>query len=396
MSIKKQIQSGKALILVLILIFVSAVFVFSNLPDANAAAGPNSEGLKSGQTINGPGFFAGNLVEVDGTVEGTTFAAGQEVRVNGIINGDLFVAGQTIYINGKINGNIYTAGQNLSIGGQSSGDVFAAGQNVDINKAAVVGRDLFAAGARVSQGGNVQRKFFGSGSDILISGSVGQDANLEADNIKVLEEAVVKGNLAYKSVNQASIAAGSLISGQTNWQYASPKPQPVKNKTTDFLFGALLSIASALLIWFLVRIWRPDFWAKNARLITEQPLKTLGTGALTLLVTPILVILVMVTVIGIPVGIILGLAYGVMIYLSKIVAAVFLGAWLTKRFNWTERHKGVWPVLLSLVFLVLLMKVPILGILVWLLIVFAGLGSLVLTNAKTKSSPVSEEEAPAQ
>ncbi len=158
MSIKKQIQSGKALILVLILIFVSAVFVFSNLPDANAAAGPNSEGLKSGQTINGPGFFAGNLVEVDGTVEGTTFAAGQEVRVNGIINGDLFVAGQTIYINGKSTAIIYSR-SDLSHRGQSAG-VFAAGQNVDINQSRCRRPGLFAAGAQSFPGGMCSAQVF--------------------------------------------------------------------------------------------------------------------------------------------------------------------------------------------------------------------------------------------
>lgn len=386
MFTKRLKKNGKAKILILVMIFLSAALIFGTA--AYAAIGQNSEGLRSGQTISGPGFFAGNLVQVDGTVEGTTFAAGQEIRINGIINGDLFVAGQTIYVNGKINGNIYAAGQNLSIGTQSSGDVFLAGQNVDINKEAVIGRDLFAAGARVSQAGTVQRLFSGAGSDILISGSVGQDVNLEAENIKLLDGAVIKGNLSYKSANQAAIASGSTISGQTNWQYISTQPKPKRNTYADTLGSALLSIASAILIWFLVRIWRPDLWTKNARLIAEQPMKTLGTGALTLLVTPLLIILIMVTVIGIPVGIILGLVYGVTIYLSKIIVAVFIGSWLTKRFNWTERHKGVWPVLLSLVILVILMKVPILGFLVWLLVAFAGLGSIVISSLKIP--PVAE------
>ncbi|MDD2234913.1 MAG: polymer-forming cytoskeletal protein [Desulfitobacteriaceae bacterium] len=386
MFTKRLKKYGKAKILILVMIFLSVALVFGTT--ANAAIGQNSEGLKSEQTINGPGFFAGNLVQVDGTVEGTTFAAGQEIRINGIINGDLFVAGQTIYVNGKINGNIYAAGQNLSIGTQSSGDVFLAGQNVDINKEAVIGRDLFAAGARVSLAGTVQRLFSGGGSDILINGSVGRDANLDAENIKLLDGAVIKGNLSYKSANQAVIDSGSTVSGQTNWQYVTTQHTSKRNTYLDDLGSALLSIASAILIWFLVRIWRPDLWTNNARFIAEQPLKTLGTGILTLLVTPLLIILMMVTVIGIPIGIILGLIYVVTIYLSKIIVAVFIGSWLTKRFNWTEQLKGFWPILLGLVILVILMKVPILGFLVWLLAVFAGLGSFILSSVK--SSTVAE------
>jgi cytoskeletal protein CcmA (bactofilin family) len=371
-----------ARVLFLLMMLLSAAVLSGSLPAAKAATEQSSEVLDTGQTVNGPGFFAGNLVRVDGTVEGTTFAFGQEVRINGVINGDLFVAAQVVSINGKINGNIYSAGQNVTIGTQSTGDVFLAGQTIDITKDAVLGRDLFVAGAMISHDGIVQRHFSGGGSDISISGSVGQDANLEANNIKLLEGAVIKGNLSYKGPNKANIAAGSKISGKTDWQYKAPTTNKPKITPASFIGNILLSIASALLIWFLVRIWRPDFWTKNARLIAEQPLKTLGTGALALLVTPLLVILIMITVIGMPVGIILGIVYGISLYLSKIVVAVFIGSWLTKRFGWTERHKGLWPVLLGLVILVLLTKVPILGALVWLVVAFAGLGSLILSNYK--------------
>jgi cytoskeletal protein CcmA (bactofilin family) len=379
---KKLKQCGIARILLLLLMVLSMTALTGSLPAAKAATEQSSDVLETGQTVNGPGFFAGSLVRVDGTVEGTTFAFGQEVRINGVINGDLFVAAQVVTINGKINGNIYSAGQNVIIGTQSTGDVFLAGQTIDITKEAVIGRDLFAAGAAILQDGTVQRQFSGGGSDISISGSVGQDVYLEANNIKLLEGALIKGNLSYKGPNKANIAAGSKINGKTDWQYKAPTPKKEKIIPASFLGNILLSIASALLIWFLVRIWRPDFWTKNARLIAEQPLKTMGTGALALLVTPLLVILIMITIIGLPVGIILGIVYGISLYLSKIVVAVFIGLWLTKRFGWAERHKGVWPVLLGLAILVLLTKVPVLGVLIWLSIAFAGLGSLILSNYK--------------
>lgn len=142
----------------------------------------------------------------------------------------------------------------------------------------------------------------------------------------------------------------------------------------------LWSLASALLIWFLIRIWRPAFWQNTARPLAEQPLKTLGVGLLTLLVVPPIIILALVTVIGIPIAVILGAVYPIALYLSRIIVAVFIGQWLAKRFKWPELHKGVWLVLLGLIILGALRMRPYIGFLSSLLIVMAGLGSLVMAH----------------
>ncbi|NDL67453.1 polymer-forming cytoskeletal protein [Anaerotalea alkaliphila] len=353
--------------------------------------------LEKGVFLDGPGFFAGTSVRVEGDVEGTTFASGQDVVVNGNINGDLFVAGQTVTINGKVEGNIYCAGQNLSLGMQNTGDVFAAGQEIRIGQGAVVGRDLFAAGYRIVQNGVVGRDFNSGASVVGIGGSVGRDANLDASVIEIGDGAMLEGDLSYRSEREAEIAPGSRISGEQDWTYVDRTPEKRAGSTMNMLRGKLVSrllgIASALLLWFVIRLWKPEFWNRTAELVQGQPLKTLGIGAIALVMTPILVILVMVTVIGIPLGVLLGIAYGVSLYLSKIVAAVFIGSWLAKRFGWTEIHKGVWLVLLGLVVVTALGMVPIVRVLVWLLVVFAGLGAIIGANGRT-TKPQPEEADP--
>lgn len=385
---QKIFRMKKALLTRLILLVAALLIIISPLA-ANAAVEANLQVLAAGQTISGLGFFAGQLVEIDGTVDGTTFASGQEVHINGVINGDLFAAAQVVTINGKVNGNIYAAGQDLRIGTQCSGDVFLAGQRIELMPAAVMGRDLFTAGYRIMQNGVVQRQFSGAASDISIRGSIGQDANLAAEKVQILDGSLIKGNLIYESANKASIAPGAKITGQTDWQIAKPaaKPtvKPEKNKFSGSIWEIMLSIASALLIWFLIKIWRPDFWQNQGRFIGEQPLKALGMGVLAFLLMPLLVILLMITIIGIPFAVILGLAYGITLYLAKIFVAVYIGAWLTERFGWTERHKGVWPVLLGLTILVLLSKVPFIGSIIGILVVLVSLGSLVLANYKSSA-----------
>lgn len=379
MSSKLLKRCGITTIVLFVFAVMSVALPSRSFTVSGATFQPGSGVLEAGQTVDGTVMFSGNVIRIDGTVEGTAFAFGQDVVVNGTINGDLIVAAQSIEINGTVNGNIYSAGQDLTIGTKTGWDAFLAGQNIKINSDAVIGRDLFVAGASISQNGTVQRRLSAGGSEVSMGGTVGQDAVLDSDKINILSGSNIKGNLYYTSSNKANIASGSIIGGSTDWTYRQPE-QTKQPTFMDSWVGILLGIASALLIWLLVRFWRPEFWNKNSKVIVEKPFKALGTGALALLVTPIIAILLMATVIGIPMGIILGIAYGVAIYLSKIVVASAFGYWMAKRYKWASIHKGVWPVLLALAVLAVLTKLPYVAFLIGLLVVLAGLGAIVSSN----------------
>ncbi len=373
---------ARAAVMILGLITVLSTSIFA----ANFSSGQDIAILEPGKTLDGPGFFGGRIIRIDGNVEGTTFAAGQDVMVNGNINGDLFVAAQSVNINGKVEGNIYSAGQNLTLIGQTMGDVFLAGQDIKVDSKAVIERDLFASGYRIVQEGTVQRDFIGAGSDISINGSVGRNTDLDALNVGIQDKALLSGDLAYRSEIQANVAPGSTITGKTDWTKVDRTPSNRPNRPFKTLTGKFISITGALLVWFVISVWKPEFWKKTSELISKQPLKTLGTGAIALIVTPVMIILVMITVIGIPLGVLAGLAYSVSLYLSKIVAAVLIGSLLAGQFGWPEMHKGVWLVLLGLVIITALGMIPYLDFLVWLTVSFAGLGAIIVSNYRTQES----------
>lgn len=369
------------------LLFLAIMLGFSGVASATTMDADNLDHLPAGETIDGPGFFAGNVVKVDGNVEGTTFVSGQDVRINGNINGDLFVASQTITINGTVTGNIYGAGQALTFDGQSEKDIFFAGQNISIGQDASVGRDLFAAGATILQEGIIGRSLFGGGAEIVLSGQIDGNANLQTDSLKLQDGASIAGDLNYKGENEAEIGTGATITGDTDWEFYETMDRgttDVRETRRPFMkfVWFLWSLASALLIWFLIRIWRPGFWQNTARPLAEQPMKTLGVGLLTLLVVPPMIILALVTVIGIPIAVILSAVFPVVLYLSRIIVAVFVGEWLAKRFKWPELHKGVWLVLLGLIILGVLRLLPYIGFVSALLTMMAGLGALVMAHYK--------------
>ena len=358
--------------LLILLVFASAALAI-DLRNNDFIQVPKEE------TIKGPGFYSGQIVQIDGTVDGTAFSAGQEIRINGTVTGDLFVAGRNITIKGKVLGNVYCAAQYITVAGQVGGDIFSAGQDVIIAKEAAIQRDLSAAGRRIDYAGQVGRQFLAAGQDIYINGHTGDDVRLSAERLELLDNALIGGNLFYQSPNEAFISSGAKVSGTTDWKKTEQKQQaPVKKGYGIDFLGLLWGLAASLLIWFLVAIWRPRFWTQTRQQIGHQPLKTLGIGALALIVTPILAIFLLFTVVGLPLGIILALTYGVILYLAKIIAAVFIGYAIAERFAWPHIHKGVWLVLLGLTLIALLTKIPVLGFLFWLLVIFAGLGSVIL------------------
>lgn len=369
---KHNFSAIKVVMLLMVFVFTAAF--------AGTAKGQELSTLAEGQTVDGTSFFSGSTILVEGTVNGTAFAFGEDVRIEGTINGDLIVAGKNVNINGQVNGNIYTAAQILTISAKNTGDAFFAAQTLNILKDTEIGRDLFGWGRVISTQGNIKRDFTAAGSDIAIKGYVGRDAKLQGERINIQQDSVIIGDLTYKSANKANIYDESKISGKTYWQATEPKANQQRNKNTGTVWNVIWSVVSALFVWFIVKIWRPELWSKNAEPILNNTLKSIGTGVIAFLVTPLIVILLMITVIGIPLGIITVLLYGIILYISKIIAAVFIGEWLTKRFNWSTPHKGVWPVLLGLTIIVLITRIPVVGFLFWLLIVFSGFGAFIITN----------------
>ena len=112
--------------------------------------------------------------------------------------------------------------------------------------------------------------------------------------------------------------------------------------------------------------------------IQKRPWQTLGWGALILIATPIAAIIVMITVIGLPLGIISLILWGVALYLSQIPVALLLGRLIIRQ-NRELDSKGIMigALALGLFVLFVLRLIPIVGWIIGLLVIAFGLGTLI-------------------
>ena len=252
-----------------------------------------------------------------------------------------------------------------------------AGEKVTLGKDSVIDRDALVAASKLTHSGQIQRQLFGAAEIITLTGVVNDDVKLQVGQLVLKDTVAINGSLKYTSPNQATLAPGARVAGQNDWTMKPPSEK--KEKTWhDQIVPFLLSLAGALLFWLVTTLWRPEWWESTSASAIKRTLAAVGAGAGTLVFIPIMAVILMITVIGIPLGIVLVLAYGVALYISKIVVAVAVGNWLAARFGWPHTHKGLWLALLGLSLEALLTSLPVVGIFFKVLVIILGLGSIVL------------------
>lgn len=122
-------------------------------------------------------------------------------------------------------------------------------------------------------------------------------------------------------------------------------------------------------------------FSKNAvNLIETNPWLSLGIGLLTFLITPLLILLLSLTLIGIPLALILLFVYLAHLYFGKIFVAIFLGQKTLGFF--TKNTSDILALFVGLVVYGVLISVPFLGWLISLVALFIGVGSMVIQRKK--------------
>ena len=368
-------KKTKRVILSFLLVILMAIPFGSVLAESISG---NNIIVESGKTLEKTSFLSGENVRVDGDINGTTFITAGNIEVNGTIDGDLFIAGQSVTINGSVKGSVFTAGQDITINGTVENSIYLAGATLKVNSQ--IKASAFVAGQTIyiEDDAVIEREAFVGGSTIFQNGVVNGDWSSSSDALSIGGK--IGGDLNYSSKNKAEVLNGSEVVGETTWKKIDNEPSKVTKTmfTTTLLIRILFSIAASLVIWLFVKWIRPDFWPNLAEEIALSPIRTLGFGALAVVLIPIFSILLIITIIGIPLSFILLSLYGLVLSISKIILSVCIGFWLQERFSWSGA-RAFWLFLLVLVVLSILGMVPLVGWIISLFIAFFGMGSVVLT-----------------
>jgi hypothetical protein len=366
----------KIIALSLCLVFVSAL-AFVGLASAQSFKAGNTVGVTSTETVNSMLFAAGNNIDIAGTVNGDVYCAGQTLTISGTINGDVFCAGQTVIISGKVNGSIRIAGQTVTLDSSVSGSATIGAQTLVIDKNATIGRDLLGGSTDVTINGTIGRDIVAGARGLNVNGNVTGNIKGYVTNLSIGSAGVVGGNIEYTSNNSPVVATGGKIVGKVS--RTIPKKESNTNNISPLAFS-IGGLVFGLIIWLvfamvLVALF-PRIFDEATQNAMKKPGMTTFVGILGAILTPILVIILVVTIIGFPLAILTLLAWITIMLLVTPFAGYMLGQIIMPK---SRQSFGI--IALGTSILVITYFIPIIGFITLLIAYLFGMG-MILNRGK--------------
>ena len=236
---------------------------------------------------------------------------------------------------------------------------------------------VFDGNVRVE--GTVHESAVAFNGDVTVIGTVEDDLIVFNGDVRLLEGAEVQGDVV--SPREPEVAAGATIGGSDkrlqnhfdlDWRFGF---------AARFAWWLAMSI-STLAFGFLLGAIAPRAVERMAVVGSERRGASLGFGALLFLGFPILAVIALATVVGIPFGLGTLLVIAPLYTLGYIATGWVIGRQLSKTGSRAAAYLIGWAILRGLAL------IPVVGGIVWFLATCFGLGVLLLsTLASSRPAP---------
>ncbi len=292
-----------------------------------AATSKSGESVSITDSIADDVYLGGQSVVVSAPILGELFAGGETVSIANRPDRSILAGGNSVTIKAGAGYNAFVAGRTVVLDGEYGHDVFVAGSSVVIQEGTRIHGSLYVGGETVVLHGSVDGKVTVYGS------SVSSDATI-AGSVKVSGGQVtfaggsIGGNLEYDGV---AVGLEKIAVTGTTTKVSAVDPtssSPTKTLTSNDQFSptAVLGQAAAIFLFGAVLIWlMPKRFEAVVDDVKHQWVSRLGVGFLMLIVAPVLAMIAMMTVIGMPIAFALLMAYFFMLTIASFVSAPVLG-----------------------------------------------------------------------
>jgi cytoskeletal protein CcmA (bactofilin family) len=345
--------------------------------------------LEKDEIINRDYFAAGDSVRISGTVNGDVYTSGGQIIVDGLINGDLLAAGGTIVITGEVTQDARVAGGNINIDGKIGQNLTVGGGNVDVGSTAQIGGSVLAGAGTLNLGAPVTGNVLAGVGQFTVSSIIAGDLETGVGQLSLTSDAQVGGDLTYWSEEDAAIAQDATIAGQIQKHLTEYNRADMQRASDDFKMArrqlapiaGFISLLSFMIVGLLIVHFAPKYSLASVETLKSNPWKSLLAGILTVILTPIVVVMLFVTIIGIPLGLISLVIYFTALYLAKFAVILWVGMEVANKLS--QKASLYWSLILGLLVYFVLGLIPVLGSFVKLFAFLFGLGAMVLAQ-KTK------------
>lgn len=374
------------------------------LTAAAAAAAADQSGIRRiTGTFTDALYLAGRELVVRATVSDDVIAAAGRLRLEDTGAEDLILAGGDVEVERSTAEDVFVAGGSVALRGVTADDLYAAGGSVDL--AAEIGDDAFVAAGRVrlrhdnAIAGNlrlaagdavVDGRIGGTltlaAGSVRIEGTVGGDVLARSDDVALGPAARIGGVLRYSGGEPPHIAEGAVVAG--GLERMAPKEAVAGRRW--LIFGAIGTAVAGLIglaVLALAAQWAmPRLLAETASRLEDRLLESLGIGAAIGLLGPPVLLLLAVTLVGLPLALLAGLMLALLVVLASIALAWCLGGWARVRLRTYAPPPGLWSRTLwtfaGMIAILVVSAIPFVGWAVIALALLTAIGGLVVPAAR--------------
>jgi cytoskeletal protein CcmA (bactofilin family) len=264
--------------------------------------------------------------------EGNIGVFGGYCEINGNVNGDLTVFGGDVRINGNVTGDVLAGGGNVIVAGNCAGETAAFGGSVSL-PGNFVGRTKTGGGS-VSLPGNFTGPVEADGGAVFLKGNFLGPVEAEGEKVFVEPGASLNAGLSYSGELVQDPSA--RVEGPVKViEYEEPEAKPEKkpsliSKVITWLLWRVGEFLALMLFSFLIWLARPGWLQALPEKMRDKPWQTPLAGLIFVTALDVLIIVLFITIIGIPSALVVTALSLVFLYASWVFVAACIGNTILK------------------------------------------------------------------
>ena len=358
------------------MVVLAGVLIIPALVVAAEIRSGDSAIVGAGEKITSNMYIVGGDVSSAAPIMGDEIAVGGTIILSGAVSNDVAAAGGSVTIPATVSGDLRVMGGTIVVSGEVKGDVVAMGGQTDVSGPGI-GGDVFWAGSNLTITAPVTGNLHLRGAHVTIDAPVKGNIYFSGETLTLGSRAVIAGTLSYSSPKEVVMKDGSQVTGAVNYDAATAMP----DKNTVAAIISLSLFAKFLMTFFCALILGLLLNAYSKELVVEaalQPMAELGRGFVTIVVLPVAAIVLLISVIGIPLGVLGLLCFVSALVYGSIAAPIIIGSILHRSIQKTPDFRVNWMTILTgAIVYSLLGIVPIVGGLAKAVLVLIAIGATV-------------------
>jgi hypothetical protein len=363
------------------------------------ASGAFAAQFRAGETVTIPkeevlsenAYLAGGEVTVSSAPLKDLVAAGGQLTINGQVWGDALLAGGSVNVLEPIQGDLRVAGGQVKVAHAVRGDLILAGGQVSVLPGSTISGDAVIAGGDVVVDGIINGTTRIYGGVIRINGTISGPLYVRAgESVSFGDKAIIKGQFIYSAPAEAAVTEGAKMPENVQFTQAGPDDETKKGVFVGIAavagFFMLVKFLSVLIVSLVIA----GAFKKFSVVVASETLARFWfmalIGFLTLIATPVGIIILLATLFGMYFAFIAMALYAVALLGAGVFINITTGALLAKLFVKEIRVNWKW-VLLGTVVVFVVAFVPVIGWIAVCLMFLASLGAVAMSmfrDAKAK------------